>query len=112
MGKVTTAPLPVERSEDIVFSNGLAAMGKVTIAPLPVERSEDIVFSNGLGAMGKVTIAPLPVERGEDIVFGELVTKILTSLPEGVEKDELKMDIQSRMLQTRVRIQRQKQHYT
>ena len=87
-------------------------MGKVTIAPLPIERSEDIVFSNGLAAMGKVTIAPLPVKRSEDIVFGELVTKSLTSLPEGLEKDELKMDIQSHMLHTRVRIQRQKQHHT
>ena len=46
----------------------------------------------------------LETGRSEDVLFGEIVVKILTSLPEGVDKDELKMDIQNRMLQTRMRL--------
>ena len=63
----------------------------------PTKIAANKVMSSAAAALEKLAAtpppppAPLPVDRSEDIVFGELVTKILTSLPEGVEKDELKM---------------------
>ena len=44
------------------------------------------------------------VDLSEDEVFGVLIGKILLSIPQCEEKDELKIDVQQRMMQTRKKI--------
>ena len=47
----------------------------------------------------------LQPEGNDDVVFGKLVIKILRSLPEGVVKDELKIEIQNQMLHARMMLE-------